>query len=122
MPTDPAFAEWLQSESRAVVALDAAARAKWGDLALAIDAQTALHSEAGALGEATRRLTFGNASLVEESITIARIIDIAALRGACHSFSISKDPDYEGGVTAFVLGGYVDHATGITNLNVLRQL
>jgi hypothetical protein len=122
MLTDPAFAEWLQSDGRVVVVNDAAILAKWDDLAQIIDVQTPLHAEVDAASEAARRMAFGNRVLVEETISLPRVIDVAAYRGSCHNIIIANNPDYAAGAIVFVLGGYVDHATGITNLTVLRAL
>ena len=111
---DSAYALYLQSPERLYVATDATISARWpGALSRKMDVSSCLATEADAISEATRQLAFVGGPLVQDRAIIRGIIDVAAYRGRCVTMQ---------GAVLFVLGGDVDHGTGVSNLNVLRRM
>lgn len=110
---DSAYALYLQSPERLAVLSDALLIARWGALARTLETTSCLSIEVDALAETARRQAFIGGPLGEDLATVIGAYDVAALRGRC----ISLD-----GVIVFVLGGDVDHSTGVSHLNILRRL
>lgn len=122
MAVDSAYAEWLQAPARTLVQNDGTLTARWGLRAGAAEVDCAFDSEADALAEAIRQLTFYGGPLVEETATVAGVLDLNAVRGKTVTLTVAGDPVFGAGVVVFVLGGVADQATGITTLYVLRRL
>ncbi len=110
---DSAYALWLQSAERTTPSTDATLDARWGALARTAEVSSPLSTEAGANNEAPRVIAFLGGPLALERVIVAGVVDIPALRGRCVSIE---------GVVLFVLGGYRDHATGTSELVILRRL
>jgi hypothetical protein len=119
---DSAYSEWLQLPERLASGDDPVIINRWGELALTSVVSSALDEESAAIAEAGRQLAFKGGPLVEEEVTIPKLIDIASVRGRVRTIRIASDPAYAAGLDVFVLGGELLHATGVTKLFVLRRL
>jgi hypothetical protein len=120
--TDSAYAEWLQLPERTATNEDTAQTSKWGALARVWTASSCFAGEGAAAAEAARVLAFANGPLVEERVTIAGRVDVAAVRGRVITITQAADPAYAAGADVFCLGGDCDHGSGITHFDVLRRL
>jgi hypothetical protein len=122
MAVDVAYAEWLQAPARTIVQSDGTLTARWGSRAGAAEIDCAFDSEADALAEAIRQISFYGGPLVEETAIVNGLIDLNTVRGKTITLTLPGDPVFGAGVVVFVLGGVPDEGTGITTLFVLRRL
>ena len=113
MLIDSAYALYLQSQERIAVITDAPLAARWGAIAASVSASSCLTVEADANAEAARQIAFIGGPIAEDVAMISKLVDGAALRGR----TITLD-----GQIVFVLGSGVDHASGVSTLNILRRL
>ncbi len=84
-------------------------------MASGIDGQ----ADAGAVADTVAAFYAG--TMVEELVTIPGIVDVNALTGLVITINCPAHAAYAAR-EVFVLGGGVEHAVGITQLNVLRRL
>jgi hypothetical protein len=119
---DPGYAEWLQAPERLVTVDDMTLATRWGDLAEAVAASSGIAIEADAIAEANRQIAFRGGPLVQEQIVVPKKIDVAAIRGSVRTIKIAGDTIYAAGADVFILGGGVDHGSGVTRLDILRKL
>lgn len=118
---DLSHAEWLQSESR-IAAVDIAGAAGWGDVAQVLELASTVDASADANALAAQIAGFFPGALVEETVSIADILDVNDLTGKVLPIVSDAHSAYGAGPEVFILGGGVDHGSGITQLTVLRRL